>query len=139
MKQTGPREAPARTVDEYLRGVPEPARTALEHLRGVIRRVAPEAEETISYRMPAYKHHGPLVFFAAMPRHLSLYGVSRSLVEALKDDLADFEISGTTIHFSAEHPLPDALVTRLVRERVRENEARRGQRDQGASDQDSRH
>lgn len=119
-------QAPAKTVDEYLEGVPEPERGALAHLRAVIRAAAPGAEETISYRMPAYKYRGPLVFFAAFPHHLSLYGVSRPLIEAFADELAGFEVSGTTIHFSADHPLPDELVTRLVRERTRQNEERNG-------------
>ena len=136
MKQNGPGEAPARTVDEYLLGVSEPSRSVLEHLRGVIRTAAPGAEETISYRMPAYKHHGPLVFFAAMPRHLSLYGVSRPLIEVFRDDLEGFEVTGTTIHFSAEHPLPDDIVSRFVRERIRENEVQRGHPGRGKYDHD---
>jgi uncharacterized protein YdhG (YjbR/CyaY superfamily) len=111
-------------VDEYLAGVPEPDRSALEHLRAVIRAAAPGAQERISYRMPAYAYRGPLVFFAAFPHHLSLYGVSRPLIEAFRDDLAGFEVSGTTIHFSADRPLPDELVTRLVQARLQENEAR---------------
>jgi uncharacterized protein YdhG (YjbR/CyaY superfamily) len=126
VNQTGTGQATATTVDEYLAAVPEPDRAALEHLRAVIRTAAPGAEERISYGMPAYKYHGPLVFFAAFPHHLSLYGVSRSLLETFGDDLAGFEVSGTTIHFSADHPLPDELVTRFVRARMQENEARGG-------------
>ncbi len=126
MKRTETGRATATTVDEYLAGVPGPERAALEHLRAVIRAAAPGAEETIGYQMPAYKYHGPLVFFAAFPHHLSLYGVSRPLLEAFGDDLAGFEVSGTTIHFTADHPLPDELVTRLVRARMQQNEARGG-------------
>ena len=124
MNRTGTGTASATTVDEYLAGVPEPGRSALEHLRAVIRAAAPEAQERISYRMPSYAYRGPLVFFAAFPHHLSLYGVSRSLIEGLRDDLAGFEVSGTTIHFSADRPLPDELETRLVQARLRENAAR---------------
>jgi uncharacterized protein YdhG (YjbR/CyaY superfamily) len=126
VKKTETGQETATTVDEYLAGVPEPDRAALEHLRTVIRAAAPGAEETIGYRMPAYKYRGPLVFFAAFPHHLSLYGVSRPLLEAFRDDLAGFEVSGTTIHFLADRPLPDELVTRLVRARMQENEARGG-------------
>lgn len=126
MKSTGAGQAPAKTVDEYLAGVPEPDRSALAHLRTVIRAAAPGAEERISYRMPAYRYRGPVVFFAAFPHHLSLFGVSRPLIEAFKDDLAGYDVSGTTIHFSADHLLPDDLVTRLVRARVEENGARNG-------------
>jgi uncharacterized protein YdhG (YjbR/CyaY superfamily) len=122
MTRMGGVPAPA-TVDEYLAGVPEPDRAALEHLRAVIRAAAPEAEERISYRMPAYRYHGPLVFFAALPHHLSLYGVSRPLLERFRDELAGFEVEGTTIHFQANRPLHDDVVTRLVRARVEENAA----------------
>jgi uncharacterized protein YdhG (YjbR/CyaY superfamily) len=126
VKKTETGQETATTVDEYLAGVPEPDRAALEHLRAVIRAAAGGAEERISYRMPGYTYRGPLVFFAAFPHHLSLYGVSRSLLETFGDDLAGFEVSGTTIHFSADHPLPDELVTRFVRARMQENEARGG-------------
>ncbi len=82
VKQDQADRAPARTVDEYLAGVPEPDREALEHLRAVIRATAPEAGETTGYRMPAYTYNGPLVFFAAFPHRLGLYAVSRPLIEA---------------------------------------------------------
>ena len=129
MKRAGTSETTPETVDEYLRGVPGRDWAALEHLRAVIRAAAPGAEERISDRMPAYMYRGPLVFFAAFPHHLSLYGVSRPLLEAFREDLAGFEVSGTTIHFSADHPLPDELVTRLVRARMEQNEARVGRAD----------
>jgi uncharacterized protein YdhG (YjbR/CyaY superfamily) len=124
MNETGGDRAAVKTVDDYLAGVPEPDRAALEHLRAVIRAASPEAEETIAYRIPAYRYRGPLVFFAAFPRHLGFYGVSRPLVEAFGDELAGFGVSGTTVHFSADRPLPDDLVTRFVRARMAENEAR---------------
>ncbi len=121
-------ERPAKDVDEYLAAVPVEAPDALQHLRETIRAAAPGAEETIGHGMPAYTYHGPLVYFGAFTNHLSLFGVGRSNLEAFGDDLIGYEISGTTIRFSAEHPLPAALVMRIVRTRMEENEARPGLR-----------
>ena len=89
-----------------------------------IRSAAPMAEETISYSMPAYRFHGPLVFFAAFENHLSFFGVSKEVLEEFRDEVAPFRTSTTTIHFSADKPLPLSLVTRFVKARIAENEAR---------------
>ncbi len=118
---------PATTVDGYLAAVPEEARAVLESLRVTIRAAAPEAEERISYRIPTYRYHGPLVHFAAFKDHCSFVVGSESIIEEFESELEGYEISGTTIHFSAENPLPPALVERIVRARMRENEARAGQ------------
>jgi len=112
------------TVDEYLAGLPEEIRPVLQRLRETIRAAAPMAEEVISYGMPGYKYHGPLVFFAAQKHFLSFYGVSRELLESLASDLEGFEIAGTTIHFTADHPLPARLVQKIVKARLEQNEAR---------------
>ena len=112
------------TVDEYLAGLPEETRTVLQKLRQTIRAAAPMADEVISYGMPGYKYHGPLVFFAAQKRFLSFYGVNRELLDSLGSELRDYEISGTTIHFTPEKPLPARLVEKIVKARVEQNEAR---------------
>ncbi len=118
----------AKDVDEYLAAMPAEARAALQHLRETIRGAAPGAEELISYRIPTYKYHGPLVHFAAFRDHSSLIVVSRPTLERFLRDLEGYRTSGTTIRFTAEHPLPAELVERIVRARVEENEARAGQR-----------
>jgi len=115
---------PARTVDEYLAALPEAQRAALERVRRAIREAAPQAEEVISYRMPGYRHKGMLVYFAAFEDHLSFFGAGKTLVETFSKELEPFDVSGSTIRFSVEHPLPAALVKRMVKARVRENEAR---------------
>jgi uncharacterized protein YdhG (YjbR/CyaY superfamily) len=120
----GMKTGTAKDVDEYLASVPAKDRAALEALRRTIRTAAPRAEETISYGMPAYKFHGPLVFFAAFKNHLSFFGVSKPVLEQFRDEVASFRTSSTTLHFSAGHPLPASLVTRIVRARVEENEGR---------------
>ena len=81
----------------------------------------PEATETISYGMPAFKYKGVLVWFAAFSKHCSLFPTA-SVVEAFKNELKGFSTSKGTIHFPADKPLPTALVKRLVKARVAQNE-----------------
>lgn len=112
------RKSAPKNVDEYLAGVPEPARSTLKRIRAAIRpAVPPEATETISYRIPAFKYKGMLVWFAAFANHCSLFPTA-SVIEAFKDDLKGFPISKGTIHFPTDKPLPTALVQKLVRARV---------------------
>ncbi len=122
-KRVTKRDAIARTVDEYLARLDEPERTVLTKLRAQIRRAAPKATELISYQIPTYRLHGrPLVHFAAQPRHLSFTLVSLDVVNAVRDQLQDFDVSGRTVRFSAERPLPATLVKRIVKARMREAE-----------------
>lgn len=118
---------PAQDIDDYFASVPAEDRAALEDLRVIIRTAAPEAEEGISYRIPVFNWNGPLVFFAAFKNHLGLYVVSRKILEQFKTDLKPFKVSGTTIHFSAAHPLPASLVTAIIRARIAENGIRTSQ------------
>jgi uncharacterized protein YdhG (YjbR/CyaY superfamily) len=113
----------AADVDEYLARLKEPARNALTRLREQVKQAAPDAKEAISYQIPTYLLNGPLVHFAAQPKHLSFTVVSLDILNSVRDELAGFDISGRTIHFSAEKPLPAATVKRIVKARVRENEA----------------
>jgi len=114
-----------KNVDEYLAGVPEPARTALNKIRAAIRSaVPPEATETISYRMPAFKHKGVLVWFAAFSNHCSLFPTA-SVIEAFKDELQGFSTSKGTIHFPTDKPVPAALIKKLVKARVAQNESKK--------------
>jgi uncharacterized protein YdhG (YjbR/CyaY superfamily) len=116
--------AVAGDVDGYLAALPDDVRALLEKLRKTIKAAVPMAEEVISYRMPAYKYHGPLVFFAAFDHHCSLFAVGKSILKEFSDELEPFKTSGTTIHFSVDHPLPPALVKKIVKARIKENEAR---------------
>ena len=118
----------AKDIDEYLALVPEKERAVLSELRRTIRVAAPTAEESISYRMPAFSLHGPLVFFAAFKNHLGFYGVSKKVLDTFSSELEPWRSSTTTLHFSADNPLPTSLVTKIVRARVEENEARRDAR-----------
>ena len=111
-----------KNIDEYLAGVPEPAHSTLNKVRIAIRSAAPaEAEETISYRMPAFKYKGVLVWFAAFSNHCSFFPTA-SVVEAFKDQLKGYSISKGTIQFPTDKPLPAALIRKMVKMRVAQNE-----------------
>jgi uncharacterized protein YdhG (YjbR/CyaY superfamily) len=120
---SGPKRNRApKSVEEYLAGVPKPARGTLNKLRAVVRStVPPEVTETISYGIPAFRHKRVLVWFAAFSNHCSLFPTA-SVIEAFKNDLKGFVTSKGTIQFPADKPLPVALVKKLVRARVAQNE-----------------
>ena len=118
-------EAKPKGVDEYLASVPEPARAALEKIRAVIRSsVPPEAIETISYGIPAFKHKRVLVWYAAFSNHCSLFPTA-SVIEEFKDELKGFATSKGTIQFPIDKPLPIALVKKLVKARVLQNDSKK--------------
>ena len=115
-----------KSVDEYLASVPEPARSTLIRIRAMIRSaVPPEATEAISYGMPTFKYKGSLLGFAAFSDHCSLFPMSPPVIELFKKDLKDFATSKGTIRFPLDKPLPAALVKRLVKARIAENEHKR--------------
>lgn len=118
------RGAPAKSVDEYLSRVPEPYRKALEKVRAAIKSAAPGAVEGISWGMPGYKLDGYLGGFAAFKDHCSFF--PGSTLEAFKDDLKGFETTKGSVHFTPEHPIPAALVKKIVKARVRENKGLAG-------------
>jgi uncharacterized protein YdhG (YjbR/CyaY superfamily) len=114
-----------KNVDEYLAGIPEPARSTLKKIRAAIRSAVPrEATETISYQMPAFKYNGVLVWFAAFSNHCSFFPTA-SVVAAFENELKDFSISKGTIRFPTDKPLPAALVKKMVKLRVAQNESRK--------------
>lgn len=111
----------ARDVDSYLADVPEPGRSTLEELRRAILAVVPDAEQCISYGMPAFKVRGKTVAgFAAFKNHLSYLPHSGSVLEALGDEVSGYGQTKGSLHFPADEPLPGALVERLVSARMRE-------------------
>jgi uncharacterized protein YdhG (YjbR/CyaY superfamily) len=112
----------AESVDEYLAALPEDARATLEKIRKAIRAAAPKATEVISYQIPMFKHQGMLVGFAAFKDHCSFFP-GTSAIASYKDELKDYKTSKGTIRFPIGEPLPSALVKKLVKVRVAENEA----------------
>jgi uncharacterized protein YdhG (YjbR/CyaY superfamily) len=111
-------------VEEYLARLPEPARSMLTEVRNAIRSAAPtEATETISYRMPAFKYKGVLVWYAAFAKHCSLFPTA-SVLEVFKNELKSFSTSKGTIQFPLDKPLPTDLIKKIVKERVRQIESK---------------
>ncbi|HXX99584.1 MAG TPA: DUF1801 domain-containing protein [Candidatus Limnocylindrales bacterium] len=117
--------APANDVDSYLATLPDDQRLTLEKIRKAIKAAAPKAEEAISYRIPVFKYHGPLVFFAAFVNHCSLFVPGKeAILKPFRSELKPFKTSGATIHFSPENPLPASLVKKIVKARISANERR---------------
>ena len=110
-----------RDIDGYLASLDERARTTLKELRHSILEAVPEAQECISYGMPAFKVEGKTVAgFAAFKNHLSYLPHSGSVLAQLADDLAGYQSTKGSLHFPVDQPLPAALVKRLVETRLRE-------------------
>ena len=107
-------------VDTYLATVPEPQKTELERIRDIVRAAVPDAEESISYMMPAFKYKKkPLLYYAAFKHHMSIFPTSGP-TEVLKTKLTDYKVSKGTIQFTLEKPLPSILLKEILQTRVAE-------------------
>jgi uncharacterized protein YdhG (YjbR/CyaY superfamily) len=109
-----------KSIDEYIALFPEEIQLKLQEIRAAIHAAAPEAEERISYRMPAFAQKGILVYFAAWKDHIGFYPTS-SGTQAFRQELSVYEYSKGTIKFPLEKPLPLDLISRIVKFRVAEN------------------
>jgi uncharacterized protein YdhG (YjbR/CyaY superfamily) len=108
-------------MDDYINGLPPAQKAALARVRTIVEGVAPEAEEGVSYGMPAFLYAGrPLLGFRAAKRHLSIFPFSPAAIEAIKDRLGGFDLSKGTIRFSPDSPVPKDVLADLVRARKRE-------------------
>ncbi len=109
----------AAEVDEYLRGVEEPKRSTLQGLRRTILEILPDAEEVISYRVPAFRVGGQTVAgFAAFKDHLSYLPFSGSVLGQLADELQGYTMTKSSLHFPVDRPLPKSLVHKLIAVRL---------------------
>ena len=115
--------AKPKTIDEYLAALPDRQRNPLEKLRKTIKATAPTAEESISYGLCAFRQNGMLVGFGATPNHCAFYLMSASTLKPFLGDLKSYDLSKGTIRFQPEKPLPVALVRKLVKARLAENDA----------------
>jgi len=112
-------------VEAYLADVPEPAHSTLESVRRAIRAAVPaEASECISYGMPAFRYEGALVGYAAFKDHCSFFPMSASLLDDFPEDVKKYRTAKGTLQFPLDKPLPAALVKKLVRARVVQNQAK---------------
>jgi uncharacterized protein YdhG (YjbR/CyaY superfamily) len=108
------------TIDEYIKTVPKDVQSALQGIRQTIRKAAPEAVETISYQMPAFKLNGRfLVSFAAWKHHVGMYPIP-SGTEAFKKKISEYKSAKSTVRFPLDEPVPYDLITQLVTFRVKE-------------------
>ena len=104
------------TVDDSLAELPEPNRGCLQRVIEIARTVVPEAEEGMSYGMPALRFAGkPLLGVTAAAKHLSVFPFSPAVIDAVADRLEGYSLSKGTIRFTPEHPLPEDVVTEIVR------------------------
>jgi uncharacterized protein YdhG (YjbR/CyaY superfamily) len=106
-------------IDSYIASFPEDTRALLEQIRSTIRKAAPEAKETINYRMPTFVLNGNLVHFAAFKNHIGFYPTP-SGIEAFKKELSVYEGSKGSVQFPLNKPIPFDLITRIVKFRVKE-------------------
>ncbi|MGZ3931389.1 MAG: iron chaperone [Bacteroidia bacterium] len=113
-------QAKAESVDAYIRTFPAATQKLLKQIRVTIKKAAPKAEELISYRMPAYKLNGMLVYFAGYEHHIGFYPTA-SGVQQFRKEIAAYKSSKGAVQFPLDKPLPLALITRIVKFRVAEN------------------
>jgi uncharacterized protein YdhG (YjbR/CyaY superfamily) len=111
----------ADEVDEYLRGVDEPKRSTLQALRRTILEIVPDADQVISYRVPAFRVRGKTVAgFAAFKDHLSYLPFSGSVLAQLADELEGYTMTKSALHFPVDRPLPKTVVKKLIAVRLGE-------------------
>jgi len=123
MENITPKQA-IKTVDEYITFQPEVYRKSLEQLRDLIRTLAPEAKESISYGIACYSYHYMLVGFSAHKNHFSFTSMSSTLFQKYAHELEGFDTSMGGIRFKPGQDIPVDLITRIILERKAENESR---------------
>ncbi|TMD03717.1 MAG: DUF1801 domain-containing protein [Chloroflexi bacterium] len=122
-----------KTVDEYIATHPEGVQAVLQLVRTTIRKAVPDADEMISYQIPAYKlRGGRVIYFAGWKQHYSLYPASDELVEAFKDELAPYEVNKGTIRFPISKAVPVKLIEGIAKFRAKEAVARAKQGDKAS-------
>ena len=115
--------APAKTVDEYIKGYPADVQPVLQKIRQTIKKTAPKAREVISYQIPGYMYKGMLIFFAAFAKHISVYPAPRGN-KAFKEVLSAYKGGKGTVQFPIGEPIPFDLITRITKFRMKDNEER---------------
>ncbi len=110
----------AENVDEYIARFPKETQKILKQIRKAVKQAAPEAQEIISYGMPAYKLNGILLYFAAFKKHIGFYALP-SGNEAFKKEISTYKTGRGSIQFSLGKPMPIDLITKIVKFRAKEN------------------
>lgn len=112
------RHAPEE-IDAYLAALPEDVRSSLERVRSIVRETAPGCTERVSYGVPIFRLEQDLVGMSAQKDHCAFHTMSPSLMKAMADELKGLTLSGATIHFTPDKPLPQELMERIIRERMK--------------------
>jgi uncharacterized protein YdhG (YjbR/CyaY superfamily) len=122
-------KARARTINEYIAMQPAAAQIVLERVRSAIRKATPDAEECISYQIPAFKLHGRvLLYFAGWKEHYSVYPASDAMTAAFEGELDAYRVSKGTLRFPLSEPVPTKLIGRIAKFRAEEIVARKAMR-----------
>jgi uncharacterized protein YdhG (YjbR/CyaY superfamily) len=108
------------TIDEYIADFPKDVQAILEKIRMTIREAAPDAQETIKYRMPTFTLKGNLVHFAADKKHIGFYPVPTG-IEQFKEELSVYKGGKGSVQFPLDEPIPFDLISKIVKFRVKEN------------------
>ena len=108
------------SVAQYFSVFPAKTKALLKEMKKIIQEAAPEAEEVISYNMPAFKQHGVLVYYAAYEKHIGFYPTG-SGIAAFQKEIAAYKNSKGAVQFPLDEPLPKALITKMVKYRVKED------------------
>jgi uncharacterized protein YdhG (YjbR/CyaY superfamily) len=108
------------TIHEYITGYPQPVKERLQKIHYLVKKAAPEAEEKISYGMPAFTLHGMLLYFAAHTKHIGLYPFTTA-IQAFREELLPYKTAKGSIQFQHDKPLPLKLISQIIEFRVAEN------------------
>jgi uncharacterized protein YdhG (YjbR/CyaY superfamily) len=118
--RSSPKQTAPKDIDEYIAGFPKDVQEILKKIRMTIRKAAPDAEETIKYRMPTFTLNGNLVHFAAFKNHIGFYPAPRG-IEAFKDELSVYEGAKGSARFPLDKRIPFSLISQIVKFRVQNN------------------
>lgn len=115
-----------KNIDEYHKAFPAASQERMQAIREIIHKVAPEAEEVISYQIPCFKYKGYLIYYSAYDKHISLSSpFSEGLLKTFEKELKNYKVSKSAIQLPNKDPLPLDLVKRIVEYRKKENEAKK--------------
>lgn len=111
---------PVKTIDEFIASYPADVQAVLQKIRATIQKAAPKAKETINYGIPTFTLEGNLVHFSAFKAHIGFYPTP-SGIEKFKQELSAYELAKGSVKFPLDKPIPYALITKIVKFRVKEN------------------
>lgn len=109
-----------KTIDEYIAAFPDTVQHKLEEVRKIIHEAAPDAKEIISYQIPCFDQNGPILYFSAFTKHISIATPPPTL-DVFKKELKDYKTSKSVFQIPFDQPIPAKLITKIATYKVREN------------------